>query len=92
VGIERIAPAVQSLTDQLAEGAIRKGYQLLGDRTPENGAGIIAVHKPGVDSRQVVRELKERGVIAAPRQGWVRFSPHFYISPEDIERVVEALP
>jgi selenocysteine lyase/cysteine desulfurase len=45
-----------------------------------------------VDSRQVVRELKERGIIAAPRQGWVRFSPHFYISPEDIERVVEALP
>jgi len=92
VGIERIAPAVQSLTNQLAEGAIRKGYQLLGDRTPENGAGIIAVHKPGIDSRQVVHELKERGVIAAPRQGWVRFSPHFYISPEDIERVVEALP
>jgi selenocysteine lyase/cysteine desulfurase len=92
VGIERIAPAVQALTDQLAEGAIRKGYQLLGDRTPENGAGIIAVHKPGMDSRQVVHELKERGVIAAPRQGWVRFSPHFYISPEDIERVVVALP
>jgi cysteine desulfurase/selenocysteine lyase len=92
VGIERIGPAVQSLTDQLAEGALRKGYQLLGDRTPENGAGIVALHKPGMDSRQVVHELKERGIIAAPRQGWVRFSPHFYISPEDIERVVEALP
>ncbi|MGD0301494.1 MAG: aminotransferase class V-fold PLP-dependent enzyme [Bryobacteraceae bacterium] len=92
VGIERIAPAVQALTDQLAAGAIRKGYQLLGDRTPENAAGIIAVHKPDMDSRQVVHELKERGIIAAPRQGWVRFSPHFYISPEDIERVVEALP
>jgi len=92
VGIERIAPAVQALTDQLAAGAIRKGYQLLGDRTPENAAGIIAVHKPDMDSRQVVHELKERGIIAAPRQGWVRFSPHFYISPEDIERAVEALP
>jgi cysteine desulfurase/selenocysteine lyase len=92
VGIERIAPAVQALTDQLAEGAVRKGYQLLGDRTPENGAGIVALHKPGMDSRQVVHELKERGIIAAPRQGWVRFSPHFYISPDDIERVVETLP
>ena len=92
VGIERIAPAVQALTDQLAEGAVRKGYQLLGDRTPENGAGIVALHRPGMDSRQVVHELKERGIIAAPRQGWVRFSPHFYISPDDIERVVEALP
>ncbi len=92
VGVDRIAPAVQALTDQLAEGASKKGYQLLGDRTAENGAGIIAVHKPGLDSRQLVHELKERGIIAAPRQGWVRFSPHFYISPEDIERVIAALP
>jgi cysteine desulfurase/selenocysteine lyase len=92
VGIERIAPAVRALADQLVEGAARKGYQLLGDRTPENAAGIISVHKPGMDSRQVVHELRDRGIIAAPRQGWVRFSPHFYISPEDIERAVEALP
>jgi cysteine desulfurase / selenocysteine lyase len=92
VGIERIAPTVQALTDQLADGALKKGYQLLGDRTAENGAGIVSVHKPGLDSREVVHLLKERGIIAAPRQGWVRFSPHFYISPEDIERVVEALP
>src|SRR5450755_40453 len=70
VGVERIAPAVLALADQLAEGAARKGYQLLGDRTPENAAGIIALHKPGMDSRQVVHELKERGIIAAPRQGW----------------------
>jgi len=92
VGVERIAPTVQTLTDQLAEGAFKKGYQLLGDRTAENGAGIVTVHKPGLDSREVVHILKERGIIAAPRQGWVRFSPHFYISPEDIDRVIAALP
>jgi selenocysteine lyase/cysteine desulfurase len=91
-GVERIAPAVQALADQLAAGAIRKGYQLLGDRTPENGAGIIAIQKPGIDSRKVVFDLKQKGIAAAPRQGWVRFSPHFYVSPEEIGRVIEALP
>jgi selenocysteine lyase/cysteine desulfurase len=91
-GVERIGPVVQGLADRLLAGAIQKGYQLLGDRSPENGAGIIAVQKPGMDSRQVVNELKKKGVIAAPRQGWVRFSPHFYISPEDLDRVIEALP
>jgi cysteine desulfurase / selenocysteine lyase len=91
-GIDRIAPVVQGLADQLAEGAIAKGYQLLGDRTPENGAGIIAIQKPGLDSRKVVYDLKQQGILAAPRQGWVRLSPHFYISPEDIGRVIEALP
>ena len=92
VGVSQVAPAVQSLADQLAAGAIDKGYQLLGDRTPENGAGIVALQKPGLDSRKVVHDLKQEGVIAAPRQGWVRFSPHFYISPEEIDRVIEALP
>jgi selenocysteine lyase/cysteine desulfurase len=92
VGIERIGPVVQGLADRLAEGARQKGYQVLGDRTPENGSGIVALHKPNVDSRKVVRDLKEHGIMAAPRQGWVRFSPHFYISPEEIDRVVEALP
>ena len=91
-GIERIAPAVQALTDQLAEGARPKGYIMLADREPENGAGIVSIHKPGLDSRHIVHELKQQGIIAAPRQGWVRLSPHFYISPEEIERVVEALP
>ena len=91
-GVERVAPAVQALADQLAAGAIHKGYQLLGDRTAENGAGIIAIQKPGLDSRKVVYDLKQQGILAAPRQGWVRCSPHFYISPDDIDRVIEALP
>jgi len=92
VGTERISAAVRELTDRLLLGAINKGYELLGDRTPENAAGIIAIQKPGIDSRKVVHDLKQRGILAAPRQGWVRMSPHFYISPEEIDRVVEALP
>jgi selenocysteine lyase/cysteine desulfurase len=92
IGIDRIGPVVQGLANQLAEGAHRKGYTLLGDRAPNHRSGIVSVHKHGLDVRTVVRDLKEKGIIAAPRQGWVRFSPHFYISPEEIERVVEALP
>jgi len=92
IGIDRISAAVQGLADQLMIGALNKGYQLLGDRTPENGAGIIAIQNPAIDSRKVVHDLKQRGILAAARQGWVRLSPHFYISPEEIDRVIEALP
>jgi cysteine desulfurase/selenocysteine lyase len=92
IGIDRIAPVVLALGDQLAEGARRRGYAVLGDREPESRSGIVAVQKPGLDSRAIVRDLKQRGIITAPRQGWVRLSPHFYISPEEIERVVDALP
>lgn len=92
IGVGPIGASVQALADQLADGARRKGYELLGDRSPETGAGIIALQKPGLESRKVVSDLKQQGILATPRQGWIRMSPHFYISPEEIDRVVSALP
>ncbi len=92
VGVERIGPAVRGLADQVADGAKAKGYEILVERTPENGAGIVSIRSPQVDHRMVVRHLKERGFSAAPRQGWVRVSPHFYISPAEIAAFVDALP
>ena len=37
-------------------------------------------------------DFREKGIAAAPRQGWVRTSPHFYISPGDIDRLLAELP
>jgi selenocysteine lyase/cysteine desulfurase len=92
VGVERIAPEVQSLGDRIAEGVVEKGYEVLGRRTPATGAGIVSFRKMGVDSAELVRKLTTRGIATANRGGWVRTSPHFYVSPEEIERVMEALP
>ena len=92
VGVERIAPHVQALGDRIADGARQKGCEVLGVRTPANGAGIVSFRHPEVDARAIVHRLRERGIIAAPRQGWVRTSPHFYISPDDVDRMLEALP
>ena len=92
VGVRVIARVVQAQTDVLAEGARRKGYDLLLERTPENGAGIVSVRKKNIDSRLIARQLKDRKVLVATRQGWVRMSPHFYLSPSDVEQAVEALP
>ena len=92
MGVSEIAPAVQALGDQVAEGARRKGYELMGERTPANGAGIVSFRKEGVDARYLYRELKDKGFLAAPRLGWLRVAPHFYITPDEIERLVDALP
>jgi selenocysteine lyase/cysteine desulfurase len=87
-----IAPVIQNLGDRISAGVQAKGYEVLGNRTPDNGAGIVSFRKAGVDAGEIVRKLRAAGVVAAPRAGWVRTSPHFYISPEDIDRMVEELP
>jgi cysteine desulfurase / selenocysteine lyase len=92
VGVENIAPQVQALGDRIAAGVRGKGYEVLGERTARNGAGIVSFRKPGADTRAIVHDLKEKGIMAAPRQGWVRTSPHFYISPDEIDTLIEILP
>ena len=92
VGVDGIGSQVQETADLIAKGAVEKGYEILGQRTPATGAGIVAIRKPGLDNRAIVTHLKENGLIAAARSEWIRLSPHFYISPDDIGRLVENLP
>jgi selenocysteine lyase/cysteine desulfurase len=92
VGPGEIGPVVQNLGDRIAEGVLDKGYELMGVRTPETGAGIVSFRKPGIDAVQIVRKLGAAGISVAPRAGWVRASPHFYIPPSDVDRLIAELP
>jgi cysteine desulfurase / selenocysteine lyase len=91
VGIENVAAAVQRLGDLVADGVQAKGYEVLGSRSPANGAGIVSFRKAGLEAPAIVQRLNSAGVMAAARAGWVRVSPHFYISPDDIGSMLEAL-
>src|SRR5215472_698827 len=88
----QIGPVVQSLGDRIAAGVQAKGYEVLGNRTPENGAGIVTFRKQGHEPAAIVGSLRNLGIVAAPRAGWIRTSPHFYVSPEQIDRLIDALP
>ena len=92
VGLDRVSPAVQALADRVELAVKEHGYELMHSRTAATGSGIVSFRRDGIDSRIVVHRLKEAGFMAAPRQGWVRISPHFYINPEEMDRLGEALP
>lgn len=92
VGIENVTRAVESLADRLEAGVREKGYEVMAERTAETGSGIVSFRHPSLDCRSVVSDLKRNRIMAAPRQGWVRASPHFYISPDEVEQVLRILP
>ena len=91
VGVDRIAPVVQALADRIAAGVQERGYEVFACRTEESGAGIVSFRKDEADARQIVRRLRERNIIAAPRQGWVRVSPHFYVGPDGVDALLAEL-
>ncbi len=91
VGVENTATAIQALGDRIHEGVTALGFETLGRRSPETGAGIVSFRKPGVEAQAIVRKLKDAGIVTAPRQGWVRASPHFYIAPAEVEKTLAEL-
>lgn len=91
VGMEQTAPAIQALGDRIHRGVTAMGFETLGRRSPETGAGIVSFRKPGIEAHAIVRKLKDASIVTAPRQGWVRASPHFYIAPAEIDRMLAEL-
>jgi len=92
VGIQNVADAVLARAEQLEAGVRAKGYEVMAPRREGTGSGIVSFRHPNIDSRQIVSDLKRKKISAAPRQGWVRMSPHFYISSQEMEHVLEELP
>jgi selenocysteine lyase/cysteine desulfurase len=54
-------------------------------------SGILAAARPSTDSRVLAKHLEEHGIITAPREGSVRFSPHFYNDAEEVARTLQTL-
>jgi len=92
IGMEPITAAVDARAQQIEDGVRAKGYEVMVKRTASTGSGIVSFRHPSWESHLVAGELKRHRVCAATRQGWVRMAPHFYISPQDIDRVLEVLP
>lgn len=92
IGVERIAIAVQAIADRFAVGVQARGYELIRECTPETGSGIVTFRHPNLDARKITGEFLKNRISAAARQGWVRVSPHFYVSPDAIDNALGTLP
>jgi cysteine desulfurase / selenocysteine lyase len=75
----------------LAELPRRPNVELLTSNLPGRYAGIVTFHMTGIDPQRLHRYLTDNGIICAPRGGGIRFSPHFYIPMQQLEKAVKSL-
>jgi selenocysteine lyase/cysteine desulfurase len=97
LGIETISSLILERRDQLEQGLEGLGFEFLSPRRHEPlRSGILTARHPGKDSALLFAELEKGGVSASYRRTrdhgfWLRFSPHFYNTPAEIERVLDIL-
>jgi len=89
LSIEKIQSHILGLIQYASEKIVTKGYDLLSDFPEENMSGIISFG--GNNIEEVYHRLIEKNVIVSYRKRWIRVSPHFYNTREDIDRMLEWL-
>lgn len=90
VGIDAVEGRVLAITASLRERLARDGMTLLSPADPAARSGITTIHT-AEPAEAVVRRLRAAGVLASPRGGGVRLSPHFYCNDDDVARCCDAL-
>ncbi len=88
VGLDAILERNEMLTGRLIAAAESAGLSLR-LAAPDRRTSIVLVRHD--DPSGAVKHLREQGVIVDYRPGYVRFSPHFYNTEEEVDRCIEAL-
>lgn len=88
VGIDAIVARNRTLTDHLVARCRDAGFTLR-LAAPEQRSAIVMVRHE--QPARAVRALAEQGIIVDHRPGYVRVSPHFYNTEEEVDRCVDAL-
>ena len=91
LGTARIERRVGQLAAAGREVLRRAGGELLYDRFPYYDSPILAARFPGLDVTRLAARLRARKVVVSARHGYLRVSPHFFNSEEDLARLAEAL-
>lgn len=94
VGAEVIEGRVLGLAARLATGLARNGCEIVQPwpRAEAESSGIVSFRKPGISAAAVLSDLAAAAnVIARTHQDFVRLSPHFYNTEEEVDRVLEVM-
>jgi cysteine desulfurase / selenocysteine lyase len=93
VGTKAIEDHVLSLSGTLAQGLADRGYQLVEPwpRGANESSGIVSFRRPGSRAGEVLRDLNAARVVGRVHADFVRLSPHFYNTPQEVERVLDVL-
>lgn len=96
-GAEQIERQILCVRDYLEEGLERLGWQFLSPRRWEPmRSGILTACPPDGEVKRVFGKLHDAGVVVSLRKersgkAWIRFSPHFYNTLEEMELVLKIL-
>lgn len=91
-GIPAIKEHNDLLVNQFLQGLDKTKYEILSPRDVHQRTAIIIIsHIQSKRNKAIFKLLQEKSVFISFREGLLRFSPHLYNTPTDIEKALNIL-
>lgn len=90
IGVKSIEEYLVSMNLSLSNKLIEIGFELA-KLQPNLASTLVCCRHPKVPIEVIEQKLAESKIIVAARAGWLRISPHFYNSYEEIDLLIESL-
>ncbi len=91
IGIEKIETQVLDLTEYLLQKINNPQFEIITPIARSQRAGIVTFNKKNVDSMELYKRLRQHNVACSLREGYLRVAPHFYNTPQELDRLVALL-
>ena len=95
-GLDKIGARLLALKARIVASLEPLGFLIHGPREGPSASSITTFRHPTADAKVLFRALEQNGVVASLRcdkagTEYLRFSPHFYNTEEEIERAIGVL-
>ena len=91
VGVENILQYNRQLADTLIAGLCSRDAVITSPLNDRDRSSIDTAYFKNMDSKAIIKRLKEASVFVSNRAGSIRFSPHLYNTCEDIDIVLREI-
>ncbi len=97
IGVENIAAELARKRAWFASAVLAKNFSVLNPKLePANVGSITSIFQPDKDLTPLHKKLSDAGVVTSLRtdrkgQHYLRFSPHFYNTDEELQRAVDLI-
>ena len=92
----QIAERILSLTKALILEVTSAGFEFLSPEEEKNRSGLVTFRHPKIRTDQFLDALSQNDIVVSLRfdradRSWLRVSPHFYNTFEEIAKISEIL-
>jgi selenocysteine lyase/cysteine desulfurase len=96
IGLDNIAARLLELKKRLIDQLTPLGFEIIPPLEGPNASGITTLRHPVAGMTALFHLLEKNNIVASLRHDrtgveYIRFSPHFYNTIEEVDRVVEVL-